>query len=311
MAELIWDRTVIPNNTRKWTKTEATAEKRSYLVQIYPLNAGYGLVELPAERLMIGRDSSCDLVVVDDAVSRRHVTIEPTDEGFLIVDQGSTNGTFVNDARVERHTLAAGDRFRVGGHIFKFLADDHIEAQYHECVYSMATRDGLTAAFNKRYLLDALQREITECERRVRPLALLMLDVDHFKAVNDTHGHLAGDEVLLGLCQRLRDSLRRDEILARYGGEEFAVLVPETTVDDARALAERLRAAVASAPLDTNQGPVAITVSIGVSGLLGGTSLTPLDFIAEADRNLYAAKTGGRNRVVGCRSVRRLSRRTT
>jgi diguanylate cyclase (GGDEF)-like protein len=299
MTELIWDRTVIPNNTRKWTKTDAAPEKRSYLVQIYPLNAGYGLVELPAEKLTLGRDSSCDLVVVDDAVSRRHATIEPTDAGFLLVDEGSTNGTFVNDERIGRHVLAAGDRFRVGGHIFKFLADNHIEAQYHECVYAMATRDGLTAAFNKRYLLDALQRSITECERRVRPLALLMLDVDHFKAVNDTHGHLAGDEVLLGLCQRLRDLLRRDEVLARYGGEEFAVLVPETTLDDARSLAERLRSGVADAPLSTNQGPVNITVSIGIAGLLGGTSLTPLDFITEADRNLYTAKTGGRNRVVG------------
>lgn len=299
MTELIWDRTVIPNNTTKWSKTEIPADKRSYLVQIYPLNAGYGLVELPSEQLMIGRDTTCDLVVVDDAVSRRHVTIESTSEGFLLVDQQSTNGTFVNDARIERRVLAAGDRFRVGGHIFKFLADNHIEAQYHECVYSMATRDGLTTAFNKRYLLEALQRAITESERRLRPLALLMLDVDHFKAVNDTHGHLAGDEVLLGLCQRLRDALRRDEILARYGGEEFAVVVPETALDDARSLAERLRAGVAESPFETNQGPLPVTVSIGIAGLQGGASTTPLDFIAEADHNLYAAKSNERNCVVG------------
>jgi diguanylate cyclase (GGDEF)-like protein len=299
MSELIFDRTVIPNNTRKWTQTQSAPEKHSYLVQIYPLNAGYGLVQLPPEKLVIGRDSTCDLVVVDDSVSRRHATIEQSDVGFVLVDHGSTNGTFVNDNRIERHLLAAGDRIRVGGHIFKFLADDQIEAQYHECVYAMATRDGLTAAFNKRYLLDALQRAITECERRVRPLALLMLDVDHFKAVNDTHGHLAGDEVLMGLCQRLREALRRDEILARYGGEEFAVLVSETTLDDARSLAERLRAAVAESPMSTNRGPLGVTVSIGVASLAGGTSLTPLDFIAEADRNLYAAKAAGRNRVIG------------
>jgi diguanylate cyclase (GGDEF)-like protein len=299
MTELIWDRTVIPNDTRKWTKAESAKGKRSYVVQIYPLNAGYGLVELPAEKLVIGRDASSDLVIIDDSVSRKHATIEPTSEGFLILDQGSTNGTFVNDTKVDSRLLVAGDRFRIGGHIFKFLGDDDIEAQYHECVYSMATRDGLTAAFNKRYLLDALQRSITECERRVRPLSLVMLDVDHFKAVNDTHGHLAGDEVLMGLCQRLRDALRRDEILARYGGEEFAVLIPETTLDDARHLAERLREAVAAAPFATNQGEIPVTVSIGLSGLLGGTSLTPVDFIAEADRNLYLAKTSGRNRVVG------------
>jgi two-component system cell cycle response regulator len=298
MSELIWDRTVIPN-TKKWTKAETSADKKSFLVQIYPLNAGYGLVQLPPERLVLGRDTGCDLVIVDDAVSRRHATIESVDEGFVIVDQSSTNGTYVNDCRIERHVLKAGDRFRIGGHIFKFLADDHIEAQYHECVYSMATRDGLTATFNKRYLLDALQRSIQECERKLRPLALLMLDVDHFKAVNDTHGHLAGDEVLLGLCQRLRDSLRRDEILARYGGEEFALLVPETTIDDARSLAERLRKCIEAAPLETSQGAISITASIGVAGLKGGTSLTPTDFIAEADKNLYAAKTSGRNRVVG------------
>jgi diguanylate cyclase (GGDEF)-like protein len=299
MTELIWDRTIIPNDTRKWTQTASTKVKRSFLVQIYPLNAGYGLVELPPEKFVIGRDANCDLVIIDDSVSRKHAAIESTTDGFLLVDEGSTNGTFVNDVKVDRRALAAGDRFRVGGHIFKFLADDDIEAQYHECVYSMATRDGLTTAFNKRYLLDALQRSITECERRVRPLALIMLDVDHFKAVNDTYGHLAGDEVLLGLCQRLRDSLRKDEILARYGGEEFAVLVPETTLDDARMLAERLRAVVEAGTFTTNQGEIRVTVSIGLSGLLGGTSLTPVDFIAEADRNLYAAKTAGRNCVVG------------
>jgi diguanylate cyclase (GGDEF)-like protein len=242
---------------------------------------------------------ACDVVIVDEAVSRRHAAIERTPQGFTIIDLESTNGTYVNDARSREHVLIAGDRIRIGSHIYKFLADDQLEAQYHECVYAMATRDGLTAAFNKRYLLDALHREIAQYERHCRPLTLLMIDVDHFKKINDQFGHLAGDEVLMEICRRAGAVIRRGEVLARYGGEEFAVILCETSLDDARLTAERLRDEIAGSVVTTSHGDVPVTVSIGMACHSTIESITANELIDRADRQLYAAKAAGRNCVRG------------
>lgn len=299
MGDTTRDPIRLSNNTRRWVKPAAAADLRSFLVQIYPITGGYGLVELVGDHLLVGRDIACDVVITDEAVSRRHASIERTPQGFAIIDLESTNGTYVNDAKSREHVLTAGDRIRIGSHIFKFLADDQLEAQYHECVYTMATRDGLTAAFNKRYLLDSLQRELTQHERHGRPMTLLMIDVDHFKKINDEFGHLAGDEVLMEICRRIREVIRQGEVLARYGGEEFAVILCETSLQDARMTAERLREEIAGAIMKTSHGEVAVTVSIGMACHANRQSITANEIIDLADRQLYAAKAAGRNTVMG------------
>jgi diguanylate cyclase (GGDEF)-like protein len=290
---------VLRSSTRRWMTPAASADLRSFLVQIYPVTGGYGLVELVGDHLLVGRDVACDVVIVDEAVSRRHAAIERTSQGFTIIDLESTNGTYVNDVRSRERVLTAGDRIRIGSHIYKFLADDQLEAQYHECVYAMATRDGLTAAFNKRYLLDALHREIAQYERHCRPLTLLMIDVDHFKKINDRFGHLAGDEVLMEICRRAENVIRRGEVLARYGGEEFAVILCETSLEDARLTAERLRDEIAGNVVKTSHGDVPVTVSIGMACHSTTVPITANELIDLADRQLYAAKAAGRNCVCG------------
>ena len=162
----------------------------------------------------------------------------------------------------------------------------------------LSITDALTGAFNRRYLMDQLGRELERSQRYQRPMSLLLCDVDHFKNINDTHGHQIGDEVLISFAQSLKQSLRETDWVARYGGEEFVVVLPETTIADASMVAERCRAELAAAPRKVGELAVPITASFGVSGWEPGTPNTLLDkLIAAADAGVYASKSGGRNRV--------------
>jgi len=273
-------------------------DRASCLVRLYPA-AGIGeFVELNDNRLMIGRDPGSDLELADDSVSRNHAVLESIGGEFVLTDLGSTNGTYVNDLRIETRQLSPGDRLRFGNQIFKFLSADRIEAEYHETVYDIMTTDGMTQAYSKRYLMEVVQRELHRTQRTHRPLSVLMIDVDRFKDINDTFGHLTGDEVLIELCRRATAQLRRDEVLARYGGEEFALVMADTPLSEAHEAAERLRQAIADRPFRTEQGTIPVTVSIGIARTSGDQPLTAFEFLEKADRQLYAAKQGGRNRVV-------------
>ncbi len=266
----------------------ATKAGADWLVRIYPADAIGQLIGIDDDRVLIGRDESCNLVLDDDSVSRRHALLERTADGFLVTDLGSTNGTYVNDSRVASCQVASGDRLRFGNQIFKLLTTDHLETQYYETVYKIMTTDGLTQVHNKRYLLDVLKRESARARRTGHPLSVLLLDIDHFKAVNDTHGHLAGDDVLQELCRRTRGLLRGDELLARYGGEEFAVVLADCSPVQARQVAERIRQATSDTPFQTEAARFTVTVSIGLASSQGELSVP--DLLAAADKNLYAAK---------------------
>jgi len=273
------------------------ADAGGSVVQIYPASGGAGLVDLSDGTVVIGREQSCQIVLADDSASRRHAAIEWAGDGYYLTDLDSTNGTFLNDLRVERQKLAAGDRICVGNHIFKFLSDDHIEAQYHETVYQMMTTDGLTLAYNKRYLLESLDRELSRSHRLKRPVSLLMLDADHFKMVNDTHGHMVGDGILRQLCDRARSLLRKDEMLGRFGGEEFAIVLGDSNAEEAEAVAEQLRETIGGMPFVIDHLSLNVTISIGVAETLGYSLTTPADLIQRADAKLYEAKSNGRNQV--------------
>jgi two-component system, cell cycle response regulator len=159
-----------------------------------------------------------------------------------------------------------------------------------------ASTDQLTGLPNRRFLDEQLTRACAGAKRHERPLALLMIDVDHFKRVNDEFGHQVGDEVLACIAGRLGARLRADDVLGRWGGEEFMVVANATVPEGARRLAEDLRAGVAAEPLDVRGTPLALTISIGWSAYDGGT---PEDLVRRADRALYAAKEAGRDTVVG------------
>jgi len=285
--------------TQSWSHLRRTPEcGKSCLVTIYPADMLGGTLELGDEPVTIGRSPACEIHFANDSISRKHAVIEKGEDGYTIRDLGSTNGTYVNDVRVDSGRLAAGDRIHIGNHILKFLSSSDIEAQYHETVFKIVTSDGLTGAYNKRYLLDALEREIGRSQRFQRSLAVLMMDLDDFKSINDTFGHLVGDAVLQEFGRRVTSIVRCGEIFARYGGEEFALVISETTLEEATEIAERIRKAMAEQPVKTDAGIVEATVSIGLAVYDGREPCTPLLLIRQADARLYEAKNAGRNRVI-------------
>jgi len=253
---------------------------------------------LETSKVTLGRGFDCDIHLEDESASRRHAAIQQDELGFLLVDLNSTNGTFVNDELVQQHRLMAGDRIRIGSHVFKYLSSDSIEVQYHETVFRMTTRDGLTQAYNRQYLTEFLERELSRSQQRGRPVSVAMLDIDLFKQVNDVHGHLAGDEVLRELCDRATGVLNAGDLIARYGGEEFCAVFCESGEAESRQLAESIRDVIAAAPFATMSGDISVTVSIGVATWDGqGGELSVRALLQAADERLYKAKNAGRNQI--------------
>ncbi len=253
---------------------------------------------LEASPMRVGRGAENHIVLEGDSVSRRHAHFEQRGQPWFCVDDGSTNGSYVNDEQIMREQkLANGDRIKIGPTIFKYLSGHDVEAQYHEEIYRMTIIDGLTQAHVKRYLLEALEKEIIRARRHVRDLSFIMFDIDHFKKINDVHGHLAGDFVLKELARIVQGRIRRDEVFARYGGEEFAIVLPETNIEGAKALADGLREKVEQSSFTFQNETIRVTISIGVS-MLSDAHKQATELIRDADARLYEAKRGGRNRVI-------------
>ena len=270
------------------------------LVLIYPPGADIGK-KFPLERneVVVGRGTDCDIQVDRDSVSRRHARFfrDPTSGAWSIQDMGSTNGSYVNDIQVQSQVLCDGDLVKIGAAIFKFLTGQNVETAYHEEIYRMTIVDGLTGVHNKRYFLEFLDREMARCLRYGRPLSLVMFDIDHFKRINDEHGHLTGDHVLKEIARRLQPRIRREELLARYGGEEFAAVLPETAAQGCLEFGEQIRQMVGNTPFEFEGDRMSVTISVGLA-TIQGQPMDALAFIKVADDNLYRAKRGGRNKVV-------------
>ena len=253
-------------------------------------------VDVGETPVLVGRSQEADLVIAHKSVSREHCRIWLDGETFRIRDLGATNPTRVNDLPVEEATLADGDHILVGESLLKFIGQTSVEARYHEEIYQLATLDALTGLYNRRHFMEVLDREIARALRHGRELALCILDVDLFKPVNDTYGHIAGDEVLRRIAGVLCQHVRGDDIAARIGGEEFAVLLPEGGTEGAVAFAERLREAIAATIFSPGGVPRQITVSVGVAPMQAPV-LNRSQLLAAADAALYRAKHAGRNRV--------------
>jgi diguanylate cyclase (GGDEF)-like protein len=269
------------------------------LVVIYaPLQSDLGRRYLVTKQVMtIGRGRDNDIVLPSDCVSRRHGRLEQRGEALFVIDLASTNGTYVNDEQrsVKERQLNRGDQLKVGDTIFKYLAGSDVEAQYHEIIFRMTITDGLTNLSNRKQLDTVLEEEIARARRHRRELSVLMLDIDHFKKINDTHGHVTGDSVLRGLAAILQKRLRPNDRLGRYGGEEFCAILPETSVSSAVRIAEELRKLVETYAFVADNREVRVTISIGAGGLADG--MQPADLYRRADEKLYQAKRTGRNKV--------------
>jgi two-component system cell cycle response regulator len=276
--------------------TDRPVERDAALVVIHGMELGRKF-DINRDEMSIGRSSRADVQVDHESVSRNHARLLCAGRSVLISDLGSTNGTFVNDELVVgERALRNGDLLKIGRTIFKFIAGDNIEASYHDEVYRLTTVDGLTQAFNRRYFQDALEREISRCIRYGRDLSLMLLDIDHFKRINDTFGHLAGDDVLKHLSTLVRGRIRKEDIFARYGGEEFALLLPELAGSGAYQLGEKLRRLVEAHPFTFDNQRLPVTVSVGLA-TLSGSQQDSATLVRTADACLYEAKSQGRNRV--------------
>ena len=250
---------------------------------------------------VIGRALDAEVCLNAMGVSRRHSCITVSESGCELKDLGSTNGTIYHGSLLQGPTtLKDGDRIGLGAEtVLQFRVEDQIERHMRDRLYELATRDPLTNAHNRRFFDERLDSEWPWARRHSRACALLWLDIDHFKSVNDGHGHIAGDAVLEQLSLRISKSLRREDLFARVGGEEFAVLCRATDAVDAVHLAERLRRSIDTAPFVWREANLRVTVSIGVatSNEKGIDSVS--DLMERADKRLYAAKKAGRNRVMG------------
>ena len=270
------------------------SDDHGILIQIYGPKLGERY-SLDGDVATIGRDLGNNIVLVDESVSRNHAKIERTTRGFVLEDLDSTNGSRVNDDGIKSCLLKSGDQLQIGSFILKYIGSGNVEAVYHEEIYRMMITDGLTGIANRRKLDEALENEFLRAKRYGRPLSIAILDADHFKKVNDTHGHIVGDFVLKKLATLFQQNIRREELLGRYGGEEFVVVMPEVDSSGAFQLAEKLRKTVESTVFKSGEAELPITISVGVATL--GAEESVKAFLDTADQALYKSKEDGRNRV--------------
>src|SRR6187551_955134 len=276
------------------TLIRVAAEQRALMLVLSGPRLGHRLVlgDAPVD---VGRGSAAGLILDADSVSRKHARIERFGGGHKIVDLGSTNGTYVNGARIKEQILKDGDRIGIGKALLKYIAGGNIEGAYHEEVQRLMRFDPLTNIFNKRHFDESLRLAVFTAAGAVRPLSLIVFDLDYFKKVNDTYGHMAGDAVLCGATAAVQAILSPTEIFGRVGGEEFAVLCDDTDLPAALERAGAIRRAISREPYVFEEKELPVTVSLGVAQLATGEEAEGL--YDRADAQLYAAKAAGRDCV--------------
>lgn len=272
----------------------ARAGAAPYLVVVDGRRPGHRFA-LDRERLTIGRSPEADIVLADERTSRIHAVVTSHEGVIKVVDNGSRNGIYLDEVRVEEAELTPDSSLRIGRTVLRLDFKSAMELLREEELFRAATTDPLTRIANRRLFEEQAGVAMAHAGRTEAPLAAVLLDVDHFKAVNDSHGHPAGDAVLVALAEVLREQKRQDDLLCRYGGEEFLFLLQQTDPREALAFAERLRETVAQKAFVAEGTSLPVTVSVGVAIWTGGEDLHGL--VLRADQALYLAKQGGRNRV--------------
>jgi diguanylate cyclase (GGDEF)-like protein len=293
------ERTVVTTLKAAVAPRPDDASDSACLVVIYGPDLGRRLQLHRDAAVEIGRQPTCDFPIEQESVSRRHARFVWTQGHWHVVDLGSTNGTYVNDDLATDRVLRDGDQVKIGRAIIKFLESGSVETSYHEEIYRLMTYDGLTGVHNKRFFHDTLEREVSRSRRYRRLLSLILFDIDLFKSVNDTYGHIAGDAVLRQLAAYVRGHLRREDVFARVGGEEFAVLLPEIGAAECSQVAEKIRSLIERSHFSFDNVTIPVTVSLGVATVAPEVEESADALYARADGRLYQAKQAGRNRVCG------------
>jgi diguanylate cyclase (GGDEF)-like protein len=256
------------------------------------------VIELKEGGYVIGRARGVDIRIDQRGVSRLHARVVRSGNTVMVEDLGSRNGTFHENTRLTgRQKLLEGQRIAIGGTELRLSRLDHQDLVTARTLADAARKDPLTGCFNRGYFDRRLAAEIERTHQNDRSTSLVLVDLDHFKQVNDRHGHTAGDATLRTVSQILQGVTRAEDVVARYGGEEFAVIVPGATTLGAALLAQRARCAIEQTMIDADGTALRVTASFGVATLERGQTLRSQALIRAADEALYMAKHAGRNRV--------------
>lgn len=295
------DDTII--DTKKIIKEKKRAEKREEikvnLTIIDGLESSFGKTYSFFKNIIkIGRDESNDFPINDIKISKFHCEIrveaDKQTPNIKLIDLNSTNGTYVNGQLSERSMLTSGDKIELGDVIIRYTLNDEIEEKYHSKLYDFATTDALTGLNNKRFIMNEIKNQIRIAKRNARKLSLMIIDIDDFKKLNDTYGHIAGDIFLKKTSFNLNQLLREQDTAGRFGGEEFIILLPETNIDGAVVLAERIRRVIEDSKILFENKSIKTTISIGVAEF---NNEKPEELVNKADKELYKAKNSGKNKV--------------
>ncbi len=261
------------------------------------------MFRVPDGAASVGRAAECTYQVHDITVSRVHAifTVEPGGNVY-VGDEASTNGTFVNGVRLVAHKpvlLRDGDRVQIGtAVILKLVRLEPDDEEFQREMFERTVRDTLTGLYNRAYFLDQI-RALSERNAALGlGIAVMMLDVNHFKAVNDLYGHFAGDIVLKEVAAVLRESTRNEDLVARFGGEEFVIALPAASAPPAAERAERIRTSLERRQIMAGEDEISVTASLGMAFNPPNCASNDNGLIVMADRALYQAKSEGRNRVV-------------
>lgn len=276
-------------------------EQRPCLMALRGPEKGASFVLREGDSVLGRAQDQSEIVLMGRGISRAHARINVGSNSIVIVDLGSTNGIFVNGTRVDRANLVAGDTVGLGPEVLLRLdvSDGHFQEVLQD-LYEGANLDGLTGVLNRRSFLNRVREEYAAGKRHQLSSCLALLDIDHFKTVNDTYGHPAGDAILVQIAQIFGAALRTEDVLGRYGGEEFIILLRHSDLTGACTVLERIRENVARqaflVPTPGGDQTISVTVSGGLAELTpGGAGVDVV--IQAADQALYEAKRGGRNQV--------------
>lgn len=248
---------------------------------------------------LIGRSTDADLWLGDDGVSRKHARFVRSGDSYILEDLKSANGTFVQGQRITKKLLEDGDQIQLGPTaIFRYSITDEDQRALLEQLYSTSVTDSLTGARNREYLDGLLVTELSYADRHDHDLSFVLFDLDHFKSVNDTYGHPAGDSVLSKVAEAVRSQLRAEDSLCRYGGEEFGIVLRNIDLAGAHAMGERVRSVIEDLAVKHEALEIKVTASVGCASRRELAEVSPSSLISLADERLYKAKQSGRNRVV-------------
>ena len=293
------------------TSQALSSERRPVLISL----RGESLaVPIPLDRdnVVLGRALDADVRVNDTRASRLHARLsaeqDPStgERHWTLTDLGSTNGTLVNGQLVTEARLKDGDKIVIGDHLFRFDLLDEIDREFQQQIHRLLAHDELTGLLTSKSFFSELRHEAAEAESESRPFCVLMMDLDHFKEVNDTFGHLVGNKTLVEVGGVIKQSLRSGDVAARFGGEEFAAFLLDADYAQAIVAAERVRSAIENHEFPVSHEPSTsgahrITISIGIASFPDDAK-DPIHLVELADSALYRAKRSGRNRICAYRA---------